>query len=86
MKHLSDIELCRRLDAALKARITAQKAGELKEGELTDVTCEVCGDNIHRYRGMYPGIICSTCHDIGLDRGGCTRIMPLAITRGTLNE
>lgn len=72
-------EFCRRLDAALRNRIGAPR------GELKDVKCEVCGDNIHNYNGPKSGIMCSTCMN-PTGEGECVRFMPLAITRGTLNE
>lgn len=73
-------EFCKRLDAALANRRSAENSGE-----LVDAKCEVCGDNIHRYQGTYPGIICTSCLELS-GEGSCTRIAPLAITRGTLNE
>lgn len=75
------LRFVRLLDAALANR----RREDSKTDEYSDVKCEVCGDNIHRYIGPNPGIICSTCIDYS-GEGACVRISPLAITRGTMNE
>lgn len=75
---LTTIEFCRRLDAAL-----AQKPQV--HDERRNIACEVCGDNIGWYIGPVPGVICSNCLQLS-GEGLCTRVLPLAITRGTLNE
>lgn len=73
------LKFVRLLDAALVRR----KDGKVDGYE--DLKCEVCGQNIHRYIGPNPGVICSTCLEQTRE-GQCVRISPLAITRGTMNE
>jgi len=75
----SAIKFAKLLDAALEKRKGAET------GQLSNVVCEVCGDNIRRYIGPISGIVCHecmTCSGVGL----CTRHEPLAITRSSLNE
>lgn len=72
-------EFCKKLDAALERR----KHGKFDDYE--NVVCEVCGDRIHRYIGPVPGIICTSCME-PTGEAECVRVMPLAITRGTMNE
>ena len=80
--------LIKRLDAALRARKEARDAAKLAGEELTtqefkNVRCAVCLQNIPRYIGLEIGIICSDCYE---SSNCCTRVMPLAITRSTMNE
>jgi len=70
-----------RLDAALRQRRECQDPPDL----YRNVKCEVCWSNIHLYEGKPQGIICSTCLE-PTGEGACTRMMPLAITRSTMNE
>lgn len=70
---------CLKLDRALRNRQGA------KVDDYADVHCEVCGDHIARYIGPNPGVICTTCLEIS-GEGACTRIMPLAITRSSIQD
>jgi hypothetical protein len=73
-------------DELLKiARIEAALRVRGPRVELRNVECLGCGTNIPRYIGPEAGVLCSTCSEVNYE-SGCTRIKPLAITRGTLNE
>lgn len=76
---MNAIEFCKRLDSALERR----KGSKVDDYE--NVRCEVCGDIMRRYIGPVPGAICTMCLEPS-GEGECVRVMPLAITRGTLNE
>jgi hypothetical protein len=67
-----------RLDAALIERRASQLVVEFR-----NVKCTACLENIANYIGPKFGILCSRCLNTG-EEGGCTRIEPLVITRGTL--
>lgn len=67
-----------RLDSAL-----AKRRGETKTVEGERRQCEGCFQWIPRYEGPEPGVLCQICLTAQIS---CTRIMPLAITRSTLNE
>lgn len=70
---------CRKLDEALARR------KDSKIDVYSNVRCEVCGDLMRRYIGPLPGAICTVCME-PTGEAECVRVMPLAITRGTLNE
>lgn len=51
--------------------------------ENVEVHCEACLQKIPRYIGPKNGILCSVCL---ATMNCCTRIMPLAITRSSIQE